>query len=206
VDLLTLHQPARLVERIPESRPPPEVLADVTEEYQVEGILDSRRRRRALEFLVKWKNYPLEEATWEPEKNLTKVKKMITEFYDKHPEAVKSSHIEKPGIIYSQEFRDWRNKNICPSVIREDAQPRKGVMSRVPLTNHYSFLNLPKKPILKHPFHANHSDSSHPSPLHHITSSHSSPTSPITHITDLDNDVNDPDRTPRAKNIPLPSI
>jgi hypothetical protein len=71
----------------------------------------------------------LEEATWELEKNLTKVKKMITEFYDKHPEAVKSSHIEQPGIIYSQEFRDWRNKNIQPSAIREDAHPRKGVMS-----------------------------------------------------------------------------
>ena len=43
-------------------------------EYEVESILRSRQRRQNqrqwVEYLVKWKGYPVYEATWEPEDNL----------------------------------------------------------------------------------------------------------------------------------------
>ena len=43
-------------------------------EYEVESILRSRQRRQNrrqwVEYLVKWKGYPIHEAMWEPEDNL----------------------------------------------------------------------------------------------------------------------------------------
>ena len=49
---------------------PPAVLVDGELEYVVYKILDHRRRRRKLEFLVHWKNYNIDDATWEPEQNV----------------------------------------------------------------------------------------------------------------------------------------
>ncbi|CAL2051877.1 unnamed protein product [Caenorhabditis brenneri] len=38
--------------------------------YVVETILDKRRKRGRVEYLVKWKNFGVAESTWEPIKNL----------------------------------------------------------------------------------------------------------------------------------------
>ena len=56
-------------------RPLPEILNDTGEEaWEVEKILDKRNRkvgrRVHIEYLVKWKGYPLHESTWEPIGNL----------------------------------------------------------------------------------------------------------------------------------------
>ena len=40
-----------------------------------------------MEYLVKWKNYPLEEASWEPVANLTNAQEAIEEFHLEHPDA-----------------------------------------------------------------------------------------------------------------------
>ena len=48
------------------------------DEYEVEEVMDSRVSGRGggrLEYLVKWKNYPVEESTWEPAENLSNAKK-----------------------------------------------------------------------------------------------------------------------------------
>jgi hypothetical protein len=37
--------------------------------------------------LVKWKGYPHEESTWEPEANLEHAPKAVKDFYIKHPAA-----------------------------------------------------------------------------------------------------------------------
>ena len=48
-------------------RPPPEVVAESNgdERWEVERIVAQRRRGRGLQYLVAWKGYPPEEATWE---------------------------------------------------------------------------------------------------------------------------------------------
>jgi hypothetical protein len=60
------------------------------EEYEVDIVLDSRvsgRGRGRLEYLVKWKNYPTEEATWEPAGNLTNSQELVNEFHKEKPSA-----------------------------------------------------------------------------------------------------------------------
>src|ERR1700761_7025424 len=43
--------------------PPPDLI-DGEEEYEVEKVLDSRRKRRRLQYLVKWKGYPDSDNQW----------------------------------------------------------------------------------------------------------------------------------------------
>ena len=54
---------------IPEQKsspPPAPIIVDGVEEFEVEEILDSRKCRGKMQYLVKWKGFPSEENTWEP--------------------------------------------------------------------------------------------------------------------------------------------
>ena len=61
------------------------MIVDGEEEYEVEAILDCRRRRGQLQFLIKWKGYGLEENSWEPERNIH-AKELIYAFFRSHPQ------------------------------------------------------------------------------------------------------------------------
>ena len=50
--------------------PPPPIIVNIEEEYEVEEILDKRNHYGKIQYLIKWKRYPLSEASWEPEENL----------------------------------------------------------------------------------------------------------------------------------------
>ena len=63
--------------------PPLPVVVDGEQEWEVEEVLDSRRVRRRLQYLVKWKIYP--EPTWEPEDNLTEVQ-AVERFHERYPD------------------------------------------------------------------------------------------------------------------------
>jgi hypothetical protein len=56
------------------------------EEYEVEQILDSRVRRRQLQYLVMWKDYPISEATWEPFSHLQTAPDVIHNFHQRYVE------------------------------------------------------------------------------------------------------------------------
>jgi len=71
-------------------RPPPDIFPDQSQEYEVESILSSRERRCKIEYLVKWKGYPLEEATWEKEDDIKNAWEEVTRFHSEHPNAIKS--------------------------------------------------------------------------------------------------------------------
>ena len=61
--------------------PPPITIPETNEKkYEIKNILDKRLFRGKLQYLVKWKGYPLHDATWEPLKHLNNAKKTINEF------------------------------------------------------------------------------------------------------------------------------
>ncbi len=80
------HPPSNEFER---PVPPPAIITTESnqEEYEVETILDKRTLRNRPQYLVKWKGYPLHDATWEPLGNLKNAKEMVKEF-----EAMRTLH------------------------------------------------------------------------------------------------------------------
>ncbi|CEL64044.1 hypothetical protein RSOLAG1IB_11028 [Rhizoctonia solani AG-1 IB] len=56
---------------------PPPITVDGEEEYEVEGIMDSRETKGKWEYLVKWRGYGPEESTWEPKSNLKNAAKHL---------------------------------------------------------------------------------------------------------------------------------
>ena len=62
--------------------PAPEIHPDSQElEDEVEKIVDVRKSRGRLQWLVKWLRYGNEHNTWEPKTNLTHCEKAMQEFY-----------------------------------------------------------------------------------------------------------------------------
>ena len=53
-----------------EDRPPPATTSSDGDEYEVESILAKRGKGARIEYLVRWKGWPLWESTWERPKNL----------------------------------------------------------------------------------------------------------------------------------------
>ncbi|KAK4159490.1 hypothetical protein QBC43DRAFT_129472 [Cladorrhinum sp. PSN259] len=58
-----------------------EILGD--EYFQVEEILDSRRRGRRREYLVRWQGYGHEHDSWEPVAHLEKCPEMLEQFHER---------------------------------------------------------------------------------------------------------------------------
>src|SRR5260370_17513363 len=59
-------------------------LIEGEQEWEVEQILDTRRYRSQLQFLIKWKGYSGANNSWEPEKNI-KAKGVGKEYYLRNP-------------------------------------------------------------------------------------------------------------------------
>jgi len=90
----------RLPGRPVASPPPPIVIEEESSEplYIVNDILDSRRHRRQLQYLVDWEGYPPSERSWEPARSLAEnspaLRHVITEFHARYP--------DKPGPLNNQ--------------------------------------------------------------------------------------------------------
>ena len=65
-----------------QDRPPPVMQIDGEDAYEVEYIVDKRKKRNKIEYLVKWKNYPSHENSWQPEQNLKQAREAIEEYED----------------------------------------------------------------------------------------------------------------------------
>jgi ''chromo'' (CHRromatin Organisation MOdifier) domain. len=59
----------------------------IKKNMKLKTILDKRTLRNRPQYLVKWKGYPLHNATWEPLENLENAKEMVKEF-----EAMRTLH------------------------------------------------------------------------------------------------------------------
>jgi hypothetical protein len=60
--------------------PPPPTLVKGVEEYDVEKILQHRKRGNTTQYLVRWKGFTASDDTWEPTSNLKNAQKAIQEY------------------------------------------------------------------------------------------------------------------------------
>ena len=63
--------------------PPPE-LVEGEEVYEVESILNHRKRGRGYQYYVKWKGYPISDASWEPEHSFSNDGDILTHYKQRH--------------------------------------------------------------------------------------------------------------------------
>jgi len=64
--------------------PPPPIIVDREEEWEVKEILNSCWHQRRFQFLVKWKSFSREHNSWEAASDV-KALDLVTEYYWKHP-------------------------------------------------------------------------------------------------------------------------
>ena len=64
-------------------RPPPEIVDEEGEHYEVDAILQTKytQNRKSVLYLVHWKDYPTSERTWEPLANLKGATELVNLFH-----------------------------------------------------------------------------------------------------------------------------
>ena len=59
--------------------PPPDIVND-EEQYEVERIINHRKRGRSTQYLIRWKGYSALDDSWEPEANLENAKEILEQY------------------------------------------------------------------------------------------------------------------------------
>jgi hypothetical protein len=125
------------------SEPSPDLI-DGEPEWEVEQVLNVRRRRNQLQFMVRWKGFSEAHDSWEPANNVH-AEQLITDFYWQNPSAIRSStHINQPTSPTSLTIR-----RITMSSPMNNSTPLAARISSpsptnsVPLSDHLSSPPLP---------------------------------------------------------------
>jgi hypothetical protein len=79
-------------------RPEP-VLVKGQQEYEVEKILDHRKRGRTTQYLVRWKGYGRDDDTWEPADNLKNAKEKIKEYEKTLTKSIRVADLLGPSLL-----------------------------------------------------------------------------------------------------------
>jgi len=82
VSLLDQYTP--LTSGLPPSGPQP-TIDDDSDEWEVDWILESKRRYRKLHYLVQWAGYSYVWTSWEPAENVGNAQELGVEFHREHP-------------------------------------------------------------------------------------------------------------------------
>jgi len=63
---------------------PPTELENEEEVYEVDSIINHQKRGRGYQYYVKWKGYPISEASWEPEQAFSDDGNMLILYKNQH--------------------------------------------------------------------------------------------------------------------------
>ena len=90
-------------------------IAEEEKLLEVEEILDSRWRNDLLQYLIKWRDQPWKERTWEWWNNILKgAWQLCNKFHKEHLDAPQVPTIWVPGRLYSDivKTRSWAGGNV----------------------------------------------------------------------------------------------
>lgn len=102
--------------------PPKNELADDSEEREVEKILDSGIRDYTLEYLIRWKDIPEEEDSWEPAGNVLHAKKKVKEFHERRPNAVSTNRLPREK---KRKEKSLRRRSLSVKILRKTRHMRQ---------------------------------------------------------------------------------
>ena len=68
--------------------------------FEVEAILDTRLSCKKRQFLIKWKGYPIKDASWEPELNLNGCPELLADFHSRHPNLAGGDLMASNGLLH----------------------------------------------------------------------------------------------------------
>jgi len=78
---------------------------EVEPEYEVESIIKKKKHNNVIYYLVKWKNFPLENCTWEPRENLENAPLELERFEQSKQKSRSKAKEMKPGEGYSESIK-----------------------------------------------------------------------------------------------------
>ena len=84
----------------------------MSDEYEVEKIVDKRVKNGKVEYKIKWVGYPMSDCTWEPLKNLENIQKMIDDYNLKLNDTHKDSNEKFLGKKKEKPISGFENNNI----------------------------------------------------------------------------------------------
>ena len=84
------------------------VIIEGEEEYEVEKIINKRRRYGQWEYLVKWKEYTAEKDSWEKETNLKNAREVVEEYEKEYGKVRRRMDEEEmPGRFTAKTLYGW---------------------------------------------------------------------------------------------------
>jgi hypothetical protein len=119
------------------------------EVYNVERVVDKKKFKGKVKYLVKWENYPEEQNTWEPIENLENVKGLVDAFEADYEKKQKDKKLKSnpPTVNNIEPLPDDKMLVDEESVLAESALSENLETSNIKLeTTEYE---SPKEPIKK---------------------------------------------------------
>jgi len=91
-------------------QPTPPVIIEGEEEYEVEKVINKRKKYGRWEYLVRWKGYTAEEDSWEKKENLKNTKETIEDYereYGREERRMEEEHEGLPGRFMAKTLYGW---------------------------------------------------------------------------------------------------